>query len=257
MLQYLLILIYTYASFDLFALLYRWISTVDGRPGFSDDALNFLKKKINSEESWRFKRCVLIIDGMHIKKLLEYDQHSRCFRGFVDYGRGLDDDNETLATEALVFLASGVHGFWKIPIAYFLIKGISATVQHQLVVQALQLLHKAGVEVVAFTLDGHQTNMATIRKLGCSTDPDDLVTSFPHPVTSDSVHVFIDACHGLKLIRNQFFSLENIQVPSVGVAKWKHIHELNKFQQEEFLSAANKLTDKHIAFSQQKMKVSL
>lgn len=161
-----------------------------------------------------------------------------------------------MATEALVFMVSGVHGFWKLPMGYFLIRGISATVQHQLVLQALQMLHQVGVEVIAFTLDGHQTNMATIRKLGCSTNPDDLVTSFPHPATGSSVHVFIDACHGLKLIRNQFCSLGEIRIPSFGVAKWKHIHDLNKFQQKEFLSAANKLTDKHVAFAQQKMKVS-
>lgn len=50
-------------------LIFRWMSSVDGRPGFSNDAVDFLKNKINGEESWRFRRCVLIIDGRHIKNI--------------------------------------------------------------------------------------------------------------------------------------------------------------------------------------------
>lgn len=112
-----------------------------------------------------------------------------------------------------------------------------------------------GIHVVALTLDGYQTNMATIRKLGCSTDPDNLETSFEHPSTGEPVFVFIDACHGLKLIRNQFCNISQIEIPGVGVAKWKHLSDLNNFQKDQGLTAANKLSDRHIQFSQQKMKV--
>ena len=235
---------------------FRWISNVDGKPGFNQDALNFLREKISGPDNWRFKHAVMIVDGMAIKKALEYDQTTKMYSGFVDLGSRLEDDNETLATEALVFMVSGLHGFWKIPFAYFLIRGISATIQTSLIQKSLELLDDIGIHVVALTLDGYQTNMATIRKLGCSTNPDNLETSFAHPSTSEPVFVFIDACHGLKLIRNQFCNIGQIKIPGVGVAKWKHLSDLNNFQKDQGLSAANKLSDRHIQFSQQKMKVT-
>ena len=236
---------------------FRWISNVNGKPGFNDDAFLFLKDKVTGPDRWRYKHAVLIIDGMAIKKAIEYDQTTKSYAGFVDFGSGVDDDNETPATEALVFMVSGLHGFWKIPIGYFLVRGISATIQTTLVQKALEFLDETGIQVVALTLDGYQTNMATIRKLGCSTDPDNIQSSFAHPTTGEPVFVFIDACHGLKLIQNQFCNISKIKIPGVGVAEWSHLVQLNRFQKAEGLTAANKLSDRHIEFSQQKMKVSL
>ena len=40
--------------------------------------------------------------------------------GNVDYGTALIEQDDNLATEALVFLLSGVSGHWKFPVAYFL-----------------------------------------------------------------------------------------------------------------------------------------
>ena len=194
----------------------RWISNVDGKPGFNEDAMKFLKEKVSGPDSWRFKHAVLIIDGMAIKKAIEYDQTAKSYTGFVDLGGSVEDDNETPATEALVFMVSGLHGFWKVPLAYFLIRGISATIQTGLIIKALEYLHEIGIHIVALTLDGYQTNMATIRKLGCSTDPDNIETSFQHPSNGEPVFVFIDACHGLKLIRKQFCSTSQIEIPGRG-----------------------------------------
>lgn len=234
---------------------YRWISSIDGKPGFNKDALKFLEEKITGPTSWRYKHAVLIIDGMAIKKAIEYDQASKSYCGFIDLEGGVEDDLETRATEALVFMLSGLHGFWKVPFAYFLTRGISATIQTGLVLKAIEYVHEIGIHVVALTLDGYQTNMATIRKLGCSTDPDNIQTHFDHPSTGQPVFVFVDACHGLKLIRNQFCNIDKIKIPGVGVAEWSHVVNLNKFQKSEGLTAANKLSDRHIQFSQQKMKV--
>lgn len=208
-------------------------------------------------QKWLYKDVALSIDGMKIRKHVDYDQGSKKCIGFVDCGGNIERDDETLATEALVIMAVGVHGSWKLPLGYFLIGGISGTLQGQLVKQCLELLNEVGVNAVSITLDGHQTNMSMIRKLGCSTNPDYLTHHFPHPITNQPVYVFLDACHGLKLIRNQFCSLEKVSIPGVGEAKWQQIVQLHLHQKKEGLTAANKLTDRHIAFQQQKMKVSL
>ena len=192
---------------------------------------------------------------MKIRKYMEYNPTTKSHVGFINYGDALDSDSETLATEAIVIMAVGVHGHWKLSLGYFLVNGITASEQEQLLVQTFQQLHESGVTALSLTLDGHQTNLSTIRKLGCSTDPDDLVHFFPHPVTGDAVCVFIDACHALKLVRNQFFALKSIEIPFTGSAQWQHLSKLNDFQKEEVLRAANRVTDRHIHFQQQKIKV--
>lgn len=166
------------------------------------------------EEVHRWRRCLeidtVVIDGMKIKKYMEYDPSHKEHVGFVNYGEALDLDSETLTTEAIVIMAVGLHGNWKLLHGYVLVNGISASSQEQLLIQTYEMLYDSGVYGVSFTLDGHQTNMSTIRKLGCSTNPEDLMQYFPHPRTGAPVYVFLDACHALKLIRNQFCSLKNI-----------------------------------------------
>ena len=153
-------------------------------------------------------------------------------------------------------MAVGIHGHWKLPIGYFLINGISATVQTHLVTQAFELLHETGTSAVSLTLDGHQTNLATLRKLGCSTKIDDLKSHFPHPISGEPVHVFIDACHCLKLVRNQFCALQEVVIPEQGSAKWSFVKDLNNYQNRQGITVANPLSDRHINFDQQKMKAS-
>ncbi|XP_059911526.1 uncharacterized protein LOC132460693 [Gadus macrocephalus] len=72
----------------------------------------------------------------------------------------------------------------------------------------------------------------------------------------DEVFVIMDACHMLKLARNMLESYRTINSGS-GRIEWKHIVELNNVQKKAGLHAANKLTDTHVSFNNQKMKVFL
>jgi len=152
-------------------------------------------------------------------------------------------------------MAVGIHGSWKVPLGYFLITSINSTIQAQLLSTAFELLNEAGIEALSLTLDGHQTNLSTVKKLGCSLHPENIKHHFPHPVTGNPIYLFLDACHGLKLIRNQFCALQEIHIPGVGIAKWAHLASMNDYQKRHGLTAANKLSDRHVMFQQQKMKV--
>ena len=80
---------------------------IDGRPGFLKGSFEHLKSKSFDDS---FRDCCLIIDGMKIKSKQQLDNKGK-YVGFIDYGqlyRG--NDNETLATEALVFMAVGLTG---------------------------------------------------------------------------------------------------------------------------------------------------
>ena len=57
-----------------------------------------------------YRRCTVVVNAMKLKKLMEYDQSSRRYVGFTDYGSALEMDDETLATDALVIMAVGLHG---------------------------------------------------------------------------------------------------------------------------------------------------
>lgn len=66
----------------------------------------------------------------------------------------------------------------------------------------------------------------------------------------------MDACHMLKLVRNMLQAYSPITSTS-GQINWSYIIRLNDVQRKDGLHAANKVTDKHVNFDSQKMKVSL
>lgn len=233
---------------------FSWLTGINGQPGFSEQAVKALKEKASQSDGYHYQSCSLMIDGMKLKQMMQFDQGSSEYTGFVNIGNDFNIDSEDLATEALVFLAVGVTGTWKQIIAYFLINGISASVQKELVLHAMELLFEIGIPVKALVMDGLKTNLSMLRKLGCSTSPDDIRSYFLTPA-GEKVYCFIDACHCLKTVRNAF-SRHNLTIPGIGVARWTHIMRLNDIQQKEGLHAANKLSNRHIFYQQQIMKVS-
>lgn len=193
---------------------------------------------------------------MAIKKSMQYNQAKGDFVGFVDLGQNvsISSNSQELATEALVIMAVGITGHWKQAIGYFLTNGLSAEVQKELVLHSIESLSDAGIRVKALTLDGLSANLSMLRKLGCSTSVDSLQSSFRAP-NGETVFCFIDACHCLKMVRNTFARVGNIEVPDGQYAQWNHITTLNDFQKQEGLVAANRLTDRHVHYQLQVMKV--
>lgn len=100
-----------------------------------------------------------LFDSMHIRKQTVYDVMKQAYVGFVDIGGALIGDSEKMAGETLVFMAVGLTGKWKCPIAYFLIDGITATVLCQMVSMALQFLAAAGLNCKSVTCDGTSSNI--------------------------------------------------------------------------------------------------
>ena len=83
----------------------------------------------------------------------------------LDYGIGIPEPSDTLATEALVFLAVGITGHWKHPVAYVVQDHCSAIVQAQLIKDCIRLLHAEGVNVHALVFDGTFTNQLTAERV--------------------------------------------------------------------------------------------
>jgi len=112
-------------------------SSVDSSPGFSIPVLSYLQRTVGAKPCEN--ECCLVIDAMNIRKDSSWDKNSGIFVGHVDYG-GLIEESDRIATEALVFIAVGLSGRWKMPVAYFSTDHASADIQKNLVVDCIKRL---------------------------------------------------------------------------------------------------------------------
>ena len=198
-----------------------------------------------------------MLDGMAIRKRLDWDPKRQEMVGFVDLGAGSLDGDPGEATEALVVMAVGLQGQWKVPVGYFLINSISADLQKELLISIMCALHEISIKVVALVMDGLSTNQKMVSLLGCSLEPENIKCAFTHPSDSScSVYVLFDACHLLKNLRGAVHALQEIRT-NVGVVRWNDIVRLQQLQETEGLRAGNKLSARHINFQKQKMNVRL
>lgn len=117
-------------------------------------------------------------------------------------------------------------------------------------------LHDIGITVIALTFDGLNTNMSTAKSLGASLKFDEnFKTNFEHPCTNEPVYVILDACHMLKLFRNTLAAKGALKKGKNKI-EWKYIAMLNDLQNLSGMKVG-KLTNKHINFQNEKMRVDL
>lgn len=214
----------------IFQYYYRWLESVDERPGFNTQVLDGLKK-LHAQNPDQYTSCSLLIDAMAIKLQVDYDQKFDRMVGFVDLGQGEgDDDGTEEAKEALVFMVVGLTGNWKVPIAYFFTRTLNAKAQHQLLLHALDHLHNVGLRIHVVTMDGHATNVKMCRLLGCEFDNAyQMKTSFEDPHSKNNIFVVFDACHMLKLVRNMLDAFKIITSLD-GKISWQFIKDLQTVQ---------------------------
>lgn len=231
-----------------------WYKSISGAPGFTEESFVAIKQMVkNSSEA---VVCALLLDEVSIRQHLEFDGSK--ITGYEDMGSGLDGDDRPVAKDALVFMLVSINNFWKIPVGYFLVSGVSGEQRANLVLQCLTLAHDTGAKVVSLTFDGAPSNFTMASKLGCDLQSlDNLKTFFKHPVSSESVYIFPDPCHMIKLVRNTLGD-KGIFIDDTGaVVSWNYLVMLHNLQENEGLHLGNKLRALHIRFSKQKMKVRL
>lgn len=233
----------------------RWYQTIDGAPGFTQEAFLALQHRAEEARKKGFTIiCNLVMDEMAIRKNVEWT--GKKFTGFVDFGGDIQGDNQEEAKEALVFLLVAINDFFKIPVAYFFISSLNAEEKANLVGKVLEHIHESGILVTSFTFDGAITNLNMARVLGANfEDPNNLRTHFPHPVTGKNVHIFLDPCHMLKLWRNCLASQGTLQDEQGRDIKWSYFQKLVDLQTLEGLHLGTKIRNRHLMWTTEKMKV--
>lgn len=88
------------------------------------------------------------------------------------------------------------------PVAYFLVDGVTGVQRAELVKQCLEKIHETGVKIVSLTFDGCASNIAMLKNLGCNFENQKM--TFEDPVTKFPIIAILDPSHMIKLIRNAF-----------------------------------------------------
>ena len=233
----------------------RWYQCVDGNPGITTESLKALRVKVaEGKANGKQVICALMMDEMAIRKKVEWS--GQRYHGFVDMGTDMDDDSLPEAKEALVFLLVAVNSRWKIPVAYYLIAGLSGSERASIVINILEAVYETGVHVVSVTFDGAHNNIPMANTLGANLQLPNMRNWFPHPSTGSNVYIVCDPCHMLKLVRNTLGDKKSFCDANGGIVQWIFIERLHNLQVKEGLHAANKLRKAHIEWHQMKMKVN-
>lgn len=117
---------------------------------------------------------------------------------------------------------------------------------------ALETLHEYDIEVNALVYDGDPGNVAMVNELNTTMlNP----TYFLHPSTNQKVHIIVDICHMIKLVRNTLANKKVLIDGNNGLIEWKYLQMLHDLQEDMQTRLGNKLSRKHILFQNQKMKV--
>ena len=238
-------------------------------PGIIQEAVDALERARDDPKTGHlYKHASMVIDEMSIKEYVQLirNLHGGTIFGNVDYGNSLNlgevDDLDKAANSVLVIMIVGYDGNWKLPIAYFLTRGLKSGVQAGIMRECLKVTFQIRVKVLNVTLDGTEHNPSACEKLGAKFFVDelgDMITSFEHPheMAGYDVHMYMDPCHMIKLLRNTLEEYKEFNWPGRGIIKWAYIEGLHNLQQEHDLRAGNKLGKQHINFKNKIMKVSL
>jgi len=241
----------------------RWDCSTNYKPGISKDIINHVSNLVQSSLQ-KGQRLVfnLTFDEMNIKKWTFYCKTSQEWKGLVDLGGQLQDEKgeRQQASKAIVFMLLNINGAFKAPVAYYLTNSLSGEEKCILLKDLLIELHNNSINIVSITFDGDESNQKSCKILGANfdyTDKANFRSYFLHPCTSENVYIFFDPCHMLKLVRNYFALKGPILNKESQKISWDFIKKLNDLQYEEGLHCTCKIRNRHVYFSNEKMKVFL
>lgn len=125
-----------------------------------------------------------------------------------------------------------------------------------MVLTCLQNLNDINAIVKTLTFDGAASNISMMKYLGVDFN-NDMEPKFQHPSTLEDVHIFLDAAHMLKLVRNTLGDLRIIYDFENKAIDWSLFIKLVDLQESGGLHVATKLRHRHINYYKEKMKVKL
>lgn len=236
----------------------KWFNTSNFNPGISMQIIKSIKSTIDdNEKNGKILQFGIQADDMSIKKSIEWDGQQ--YHGLVDIGMDINDFNDDReATYVFVIMLVALNAHFKTPISFYFIRSLNAEERANIITNNLIILNDNGIKNIrSITFDGAASNLSMIQKLGIPNIKEDLnKTSFDHPITKEPIYVIPDACHMIKLIRNML-NIYNIINDEGRIVSWTFLVKLVQLQEKENIHLGTKITNRHINFHNEKMKVKL
>ncbi|KAL4103319.1 hypothetical protein QTP88_018696 [Uroleucon formosanum] len=209
----------------------KWYSKLDGLPGMTKESfqaisLKVKEMKVNGKQLYG---C-LVMDEMSIKQHVHWTGTRH--QGYIDFGLGgktEEMDNLPYAKDAFVIMVVDINTSWKVPIAYYLINGISAEEKANIILNCLQELDTTGVIIKTLTFDGAANNLSMASELEAN----------------------------LQYSENCLGDWKILYTTNGETIKWSYFKNLVNLQNESGLHSATKLRNRHIYYFREKMKVRL
>ncbi|KAL4125765.1 hypothetical protein QTP88_010005 [Uroleucon formosanum] len=174
-------------KFAMTTFLFTFCIQLYGLPGMTKESfqaisLKVKEMKVNGKQLY----SCLVMDEMSIKQHVHWTgtRHQEC----IDFGLGgktEEMDNLPYAKDAFVIMVIGINTSWKVPIAYYLINGISAEEKANIILNCLQELDTTGVIIKTLTFDGAANNFSMASELEANLQYSELKPYFLHPNTND------------------------------------------------------------------------
>ena len=229
--------------------------------GFQKDIVNDLCSLTHSySENQRF--VTLMFDEMKIKSNLVFDKHNDELIGFVDLGdpdtnyNCFGEEENNLATHALIFYLRGLMTTLKYCFAYFGTTGITSTQLMPIFWEAVFILEKlCSLKVIAATSDGASANRSFFKLhkfLVFNTNNTVCYRTLNLFETSRYIYFFADAPHLLKTARNclrhSSFGKDGTRIMwnNGQYLLWQHIVEMHQQDLQQGLKLLPKITDQHV-----------
>lgn len=122
--------------------------------------------------------------------------------------------------------------------------------------QVINFLESNNVEIVSLTFDGHKSNIGMCKLLGASFELENFTPWFTS-LKGNIIYILLDIVHMMKLLRNNLEAKKIFFDGNGESIKWSYFSELNNIQNSEGVHLGNRLTDRHVNFKNEKMKVFL
>ncbi|KAE9524265.1 hypothetical protein AGLY_015304, partial [Aphis glycines] len=164
----------------------KWYSTINGLPEFFSKSFKVISMKVEEmKKRGKIFGCMIM------------DEMSTRHQGCADYGLGntaRQADNLPFAKDAFVIVVVGMNISWKIPVAFYLLAGITTDEKASIILR----LYKTGIKIKTLTFDGAANNLAMSNVLGAKLLYPDLKPSFELPSSKENIHIILDPCHMVK-----------------------------------------------------------
>lgn len=215
-----------------------------------EDRANEMKKKDQT------MLCSLSFDEMKIRKHQQYCSKTNTFIGTVTYG----EDKTEVATNAIVFLMKGVNTHIQTIVANYLITTLSAEQRMLILLDIINECFKRNIIISNITFDGLFANATMCTYLGADIDPSDMNNVIPYftdPFSERKIYIIVDPSHTEKLVRNNLAARRIFYDSNGNEIKWEFIENLVKFGKNNNFGLAHKISNRHINFKNNKMRVRL